>query len=125
MATMIFLLLERTQATMGNARLAYQLLFYGINSLLLCGIFPEGNQTANPGKIVGGIVNLGLPQDFQKFDIKDPQTGEFSIFPFVEVEGSVELPGRTLSAGSSGGGDATIGSRFKVIGSPALWMKSL
>jgi hypothetical protein len=122
-AAMIFLPVERAQATMGDGPRAYQLLPEGMKTLTVYGISTEGNQTANPGQIIKGAdldVNLGVLQYTHTFSIKGQQSAAFGILPFGEVNGSVNLPRNTLSASSSGIGDAQLGCVFGVIGSPAL-----
>ena len=108
---------------MGDGPRAYQLVPDGMNTLALYTIYTEGNQTADPGQTIKGAnldVKLAALQYTHTFRIRSQQAAVFGVLPFGEVEGSVDLPRRTLSASSSGIGDATLGCVFGIYGSPAV-----
>ncbi|WP_319522338.1 transporter [uncultured Desulfosarcina sp.] len=122
-AAIIFLPVQHAQAAMGDGPRAYQLLPDGAKALAIYGISTEGNQTADPGQIIKGAdldVNLAVLQYTHTFSIKGQQSAVFGVLPFGEVKGSVNLPRRSLSANSSGIGDATLGGVFGIYGSPAV-----
>ncbi len=122
-AAMLFLPAGHARAAMGDGPRAYQLIPDGMKTLAIYGIHTEGNQTADPGHIIKGAdidVDLAVLQYTHTFSIKGQQAAAFGALPFGEVEGSVNLPRRSLSASSSGIGDLTVGCVFGIFGSPAV-----
>ena len=110
----------------GDGPRAYQLIPDGTRILALYGFFTRGNQSADPGTLIQGShidVNLGVLQYTHTFAVAGRQAAVFGVLPFGEVDGSLTVPGRTLSDRSSGIGDFQLGGILGLIGSPALSAK--
>ena len=90
---------------------AYQVLLYG------------GNQTASSGHVIQGSdldLSLTVLQYTHTFKFMDQQGALFCVLPFGEIDGSLRLPGSTISASSSGLGDMQLGCVVGLHGSPSL-----